>query len=68
MRIDRMACKAFYFCQVAAGLCTFHLNIYNEPLASSKNPHFQNEAKCRTFLVKMSFICIRMKNQFHIKD
>ena len=30
-------------------------------LASSKNPHFQNEAKCTTFLVKMSFICMRMK-------
>ena len=53
MPIDRMARKAFYFCQRAAGLCTFHLNIYNE---------------CRTFLAKMSFICMRMKNQFHIKD
>ena len=28
----------------------------NRPLPSSKNPHFQNEAKCTTFLVKMSFI------------
>ena len=34
------------------------------PLPSSKNPHFQNEAKCTTFLVKMSFICMRMKNHF----
>ena len=25
---------------------------------SSKNPHFQNEARCTIFLVKMSFICI----------
>ena len=31
-----------------------------------ENPHFQNEAKCTTFLVKMSFICQRMKNYFHI--
>ena len=31
------------------------------------NPHFQNEAKCTTFLVKMSFICRRIKNHFHIK-
>ena len=23
-----------------------------------KHPHFQNEAKCATFLVKMSFICM----------
>ena len=33
----------------------------------SKNPHFQNEAKCTTFLVKMSFIYMRMKKHFHIK-
>ena len=32
-----------------------------------QNPHFQNEAKCTTFLVKMSLICRRMKNRFHIK-
>ena len=40
---------------------------HNRPLSSSKNPHFQNEARCTTFLVKMSFICMRMKNHFHIK-
>ena len=34
----------------------------NRPL-----PHFQNDARCRTFLVKMSFICVRMKNDFLIK-
>ena len=39
----------------------------NRPLPSSKNPHFQNEARCTTFLVKMSFISMRMKNDFHIK-
>ena len=39
----------------------------NRPLPSSKNPHFQNEVKCTTFLVKMSFVCMRMKNHFHIK-
>ena len=39
----------------------------NRPLPSSKNPHFQNEARCTTFLVKMSFICMKMKNHFHIK-
>ena len=37
------------------------------PIPSSKNPHFQKEAKCTTFLVKMSFICMRMKNHFHIE-
>ena len=37
------------------------------PLPSSKNPHFQNEAKCTTFIVKMNFTCMRMKKHFHIK-
>ena len=27
---------------------------------------FQNEANCKTFLVKMSFICMNKKNHFHI--
>ena len=39
----------------------------NRPLPSSKNAHFQSETKCTAFLVKMSFICMRMKNHFHIK-
>ena len=39
----------------------------NRPLPSSKNPNFRNEARCTTLLVKMSFICKRMKNDFHIK-
>ena len=43
-------------------------NQQNRPLLSFKNPHFQNEAKCTIFLVKMSFICMRIKNHFHIKD
>ena len=33
--------------------------LHYRPLPSSKNPDFQNEAKCTTFLVKMSFICMR---------
>ena len=39
----------------------------NRRLPSSKNPHFQNEAKCRTFLVKINCICMKMKSHFHIK-
>ena len=39
----------------------------NRPLLSSKDPHFQNEARCTTFLVKKSFICTRIKNDFHLK-
>ena len=38
----------------------------NRSLPSSKNPHFENEARRTTFLVKMSF-CMRMKYDFHIK-
>ena len=36
----------------------------NSPFPTSKNCHFQNEAKCETFLgllVIMAFICIRIK-------
>ena len=39
--------------------------LFNRPFLSSQNPHFQKEAKCSTFLVKMSFIC--MRSHFHIK-
>ena len=35
-------------------------------IPSSKKSHFQNEAKCEAFVVKMSFICIIIKNHFHI--
>ena len=38
----------------------------NRPFPSSKNSHIQNEGKCNTFLVKMSFICKRIKNYFHV--
>ena len=33
----------------------------NRPFPSSRNPHFQNEANCTTFVVKMSLICTRIK-------
>ena len=38
------------------------------PFPSSKNSHFQNEAKCKTFLAKMSFICTRIKKDYHINS
>ena len=43
------------------------LSLFNRPLPSPKNRHFQNEATYTTFPVKMSIICMRMKNDFHIK-
>ena len=42
------------------------LMVGNRPFASYKKSHFQNEAKCETFVVKMSFICILIKNHFHV--
>ena len=41
----------------------FSITRFNRPLPCSENLHFQNEAKYTSFLVKMSFICMRMKNQ-----
>ena len=42
-------------------------SVANKPFPSSKNPQIQNEAKSTTFLVKVSFISMRMKNHFHIR-
>ena len=42
--------------------------VSNRPFPSSKKSHSQNEAKCETFVVKMSFICIIIKNHFHINS
>ena len=36
----------------------------NRPFPSSKNSHFQNEARYKTFSVKKSFICMRIKIGF----
>ena len=34
--------------------------LHNTPFPSSKKSHLQNEAKCETFVVKMSFIFMSM--------
>ena len=31
------------------------------PFPRSKNSYFQTEAKCKTFLLKINFICMRIK-------
>ena len=36
----------------------------NSPFSSEKNSYFQNKAQCETFLMKISFICMRIKNSF----
>ena len=43
-------------------------NVVYRPIPSSKNSYFQNEAKCKIFFVKMTFICMRKKNRFHINS
>ena len=42
---------------------TLH-SFINRLLASSTKSHFQNEAKCKTFLVKMSYICMTINKPF----
>ena len=44
----------------------FSCGMLNRIFPSSKNSHFKNEAKCKTFLVKMSFIYVIIKKHFHI--
>ena len=39
--------------------------VVSRPLPSSKNPHFQKEAKYTTFLVKMKFFAL-VKNHSYI--
>ena len=39
---------------------------FNRPFPSSKNSHFQHEAKWKTFVVKISFIFMRIKDNFRI--
>ena len=34
----------------------------NCPFPTSRNPQFGNEGKCKNFLVKMSFICMKKKH------
>ena len=40
----------------------------NRPLPRYKNSHSVHEAKCKTFPVKKSFICMEIKNHFHINN
>ena len=43
---------------------TVFLRPENRPFQVSKN--FQNEVTCKIVLVKVSFICVRIKYHFHI--
>ncbi|CAH3166718.1 unnamed protein product, partial [Porites evermanni] len=49
-------------------VCTFFVySHFNRLFQSFKIFHFQNEAKCKNFLVIMSPICMRIKRNVHIK-
>ena len=43
-------------------------DLLHRPFPSSKNSHFKKEPKCKTFHVKMSFVCMRMKSRFDISS
>ena len=38
------------------------------PFPSCCEPHYESEAKCKAFHMKISFDCIRMKTNFHTKN
>ena len=40
----------------------------NSPFPSCCEPHYESEAKCKTFHMKISFVCIWMKTNFHNKN
>ena len=42
------------------------LDTSNRPFLSSKTSHFRHEVKCKTFVAKVSFVCMIIKNHFHI--
>ena len=45
--------------------CTMSMSLIGHFLASEfQNSHFQDEATCKTFLVKMRFIYMRIKDLF----
>ena len=42
--------------------------VFNRPFPSCCEPHFESEATCKTFHMKISFVCITMKTHFHTKN
>ena len=40
----------------------------NRPFPSCCEPHYESKAKCKIFHMKMSFVCIWMKTNFHNKS
>ena len=40
----------------------------NWPFLRCLEPHYESDTKCKAFHVKISFVCIRMKTDFHNKN
>ena len=40
----------------------------NRPFPSSLEPHYESEAKCKAFVMKMSFHSYANKTNFHMKS
>ena len=55
-------------CKVTCALIAYSLYLLNRPFLISKNLHFQKEAKSQNFSSKNYFICLRIKNHFHISS
>ena len=61
---NRRACSQAMYVTLCAG--ARHSSRHTgRPFPSSSRPLYQNEVRCSTFLVEISFICMRMKNHFH---
>ena len=41
--------------------CNLHSVFFNRPFPSSLVPLFQSKSKCKTILMKMTLICMKMK-------
>ena len=66
------SCKWLIACNMICVKISIWIGIFQRatqirPRIQQATSEFQNEAKSSTFLVKMSFTCMRMKNHFHIK-
>ena len=54
--------QSFFYC-----LVELEVECNKDITSEFRKPSLSKEAQCTTFLVKMSFICMRKKNRLHIK-
>ena len=60
MFVDQLSCLTF--------IRNYMAEMSDTRNTSSRNSYFENEAKGKTFVVKMNFIRMRVKNHFNISD